>query len=59
MAGKPSAAQTAAEKQYRKAPADKKPTARQLADKHNISETAIFQSSWWKNRAVQPQTGEK
>jgi hypothetical protein len=58
MAGKPSAAQEAAEKMYHKAPEDGKPTARQLADRYKLSESAIHKSDWWKNRA-QPQTGEK
>lgn len=50
MAGRPSRAQEAAQKQYDRAPADSKPTARELALKNKISETAIYQSTWWKNR---------
>lgn len=53
MAGRPSAAQEAAQKQYIKAPAGQKPTARELAIKNKISETAIYQSNWWKSRAAQ------
>jgi len=60
MAGKPSAMQLAAKKQWESAPADKKPSAGELARKHKLSDMAIYQSNWWKNRnAAQPQTGEK
>lgn len=54
MTGRVSAAQEAAEKFYKKQPPDDKPTARQLSDRFNLSEAAIFQSAWWKNR----KTGE-
>lgn len=50
MAGRPSAAQEAAKKQWDKAPADKKPNARELAAKHGMSESSIVRAAWWKNR---------
>lgn len=54
MAGRPSAAQTAAQKQYEKAPADAKPSARELAAKHGLSESSIHRANWYKtHRAAQ------
>jgi hypothetical protein len=48
MAGKPSAANEAARKQYEKAPADKKPTALALAAKHGLAVSSIYRSAWFK-----------
>lgn len=50
MAGRPSAAQLAAKKQWEKAPATEKPNARQLAAKHGMSESSIVRAEWWKKR---------
>lgn len=48
MAGKPTAANDAAKKQYEKAPATEKPSARELSIKHKISESTLHKSAWYK-----------
>jgi len=53
MSGKPSAASEAARKQFEKAPDDAKPSARELAQKHNLAESSIHRAPWFvaqKNR---------
>ncbi len=50
MAGRPSAAQQAAQRQWERAPVDSKPSARELAAKHGMSESSIQKAAWWKNR---------
>lgn len=47
MAGKPSTAQDAARRQFERAPADKKPTAREMAQRHKLSESTIHRASWY------------
>lgn len=47
MAGKPSAAHEAAKRQFDEAPADAKPTARQLARAHGLEETTIHRAKWF------------
>jgi hypothetical protein len=47
MAGRPSAAQDAARKQYEKAPIGEKPSARELAAKNGLSESSIHRASWY------------
>ena len=56
MAGRPSAAQEAAKRQYERAPDDKKPSARELAAKQGMSESSIHKASWWKQRTNKNQT---
>lgn len=48
MAGRPSAAQDAAKKEYEEAPPDAKPTARDLAAKHGLSEASIYRARWFR-----------
>ena len=48
MAGRPTAAHEAAQKQYQKAPADAKPSARELAAKHGLSESTLHRADWYK-----------
>lgn len=47
MAGKPTAANDAAKKQYQKAPATSKPSARALSIAHGISESTLHKSAWY------------
>lgn len=47
MAGKPSTGQEAAKRQFDRAPADKKPSAIELAVKHGLAESTIHRSKWY------------
>lgn len=50
MAGKPSAGQEAARRQWERAPEESKPSARELAARHGLSESTIHRAPWWKQR---------
>lgn len=44
----PGAANEAARKEYEAAPIDKKPSARELARKHDVAESTIYRSAWFR-----------
>jgi hypothetical protein len=54
MGARPSAAQEAAKKEYAKAPTYDKPTARELAAKHGLSESTVHRADWYRKATGKP-----
>jgi hypothetical protein len=54
MAARYSAAQEAAKKQYEKAPAWDKPSARELAAKHGLAESSVHRADWYRKATGKP-----
>lgn len=48
MTRKASAEMAAAQRQYERAPADSKPSAAELAKKHNLHPSSIHRTAWYK-----------
>lgn len=58
MARRTSAAHDAAQREYEQAPSDAKPSARQLAARHDLAESTLHRAAWYHGTGNEQQRAE-